>query len=366
MAGSGEVQLHRYPQSKSVDAVRWLHPVSAFDGFIAAAVYDTDEASSSVEIHSVRRNNDTENPNRSKPSLHLRSEWPSPSRISSLRTSETPQGRAVAALSTCAGSVHFIFVDPIDGSVDLELSTDEDQPLHNGSVSVVDLQDGGHRCLSVGEDGRVNLVSVGEGRLDNQKVHDNRGLVSYTAVKWGSQAEFATGGFGFGLQWWDLRKPEGLVSQLKGNWAQGNMTGIVHSIDIHPSRKHISVVGGSSGTVFAWDLRWLQEPILLSGATAAGRSPFESEIWEIQYDIQAQSSSISSASSTKILPVMFCSEDGNLVVVEQGKPPIELLAEACPINSFDIDPQNPSDIICGFGWESIGVLMRPKEAALIH
>lgn len=124
----------------------------------------------------------------------------------------------MAALSTFAGSVHFLLIDPIEGSVNLELSTDEDQPLHNGSVSVVDLQAGGHKCLSVGEDGRMNLVSVSEGRLDSQKIHDNRGLVSYTAVKWGSQAEFATGGFGFGLQWWDQRKPGGFVCQLKGNW----------------------------------------------------------------------------------------------------------------------------------------------------
>ncbi|KAL0915521.1 hypothetical protein M5K25_015947 [Dendrobium thyrsiflorum] len=366
MAGSGDLQLYRYPQSKSVDAVRWLYPLSTFDRFIATALYDTEDASSSVEIHSLNLNSDPENPNRSKPLLRPRSNWPSPSRISSLRTSEIPHKHVVAALSTFAGYVHFLFMDPIDVSVELELSTDEDQPLHNASVSVVDLQDGGHECLSVGEDGRVNLVSVGEGRLDTQLVHDNRGLVSYTAVKWGSQAEFATGGFGFGLQWWDQRKPGGLVSQLKGNWAQGNVTGIVHSIDIHPSRKHISVVGGSSGTVFAWDLRWQEQPILLSGVGVAGQSTFESEIWEIQYDIHAQSSSISSTSSTKILPVMFCSEDGILGVIEQGKAPIELLTEACAINSLDIDPQNPSDIICGLDWESIGILMRPKEAAFVY
>ncbi|RVW14426.1 hypothetical protein CK203_090804 [Vitis vinifera] len=33
------------------------------------------------------------------------------------------------------------------------------------------------------------------------------------------------GGFGFGLQWWDLRKPGGPVSQFKGNWAPDNLGG---------------------------------------------------------------------------------------------------------------------------------------------
>ncbi|CAN7108824.1 unnamed protein product [Brassica rapa subsp. narinosa] len=38
---------------------------------------------------------------------------------------------------------------------------------------------------------------------------------------------------------------------------------------------------------------------------------------------------------------MTCSEDGILGVIEQGEEPIELLAEPCAINSFDIDRQNP-------------------------
>ena len=80
------------------------------------------------------------------------------------------------------------------------------------------LQVGGCECVTVGEDGRLNLVTVGEARLDHRRIHDSRGLVSYTAARWASPAEFATGGLGFGLQWWDQRKPGGLVSQLKGDW----------------------------------------------------------------------------------------------------------------------------------------------------
>ncbi|ONM30101.1 hypothetical protein ZEAMMB73_Zm00001d039886 [Zea mays] len=36
--------------------------------------------------------------------------------------------------------------------------------------------------------------------------------------------------------------------------------------------------------------------------------------------------------------------------------PLELLAKAYAINSFDIDPQNPSDVVFTLEWESVGVL----------
>lgn len=79
--------------------------------------------------------------------------------------------------------------------------------------------EGGGECVSVGMDGRVNLVGVGEGgRVEWKRVADSNGLVGYSSVRWGSNVEFATGGLGFGLQWWDQRRPGGAVSQLKGNW----------------------------------------------------------------------------------------------------------------------------------------------------
>ncbi|KAG0465989.1 hypothetical protein HPP92_020153 [Vanilla planifolia] len=364
MAGSGGLQYYRLPQYKSVDVVRWLRPLSAFDRFIAAAVHNPDVASSAaIEIFSLNPKHNTENPDHDK-LLNLRSSWPSPSRITSLRTSESTRKHLVVALSTFAGSVYFLYVDPVDASIDLELSVDEERPLHSGPVSAVDIQAGGYECVTVGEDGRVNLVSVCQARLESRVLHDSRGLVSYTAAKWGSQEEFATGGLGFGLQWWDRRKAGGLVSQFKGNWSQGSMTGLVHSIDIYPSRNHICVVGGSSGMVLAWDRRWQQQPIFLSGGglTGTGQATSESDVWEVQYDIGTQTSGINSAPTSKIFPVMMCSEDGILAVVEQGEAPIELLAEDCAINSFDINPQHPSEVVCGIEWESIGILMRQRES----
>ncbi|CAL5328304.1 unnamed protein product [Camellia sinensis] len=167
--------------------------------------------------------------------------------------------------------------------------------------------------------------------------------------------EFATGGLGFSLQWWDQRKPGGPASQFKGNWAHGTTSGILHSIDIHPSRKHTCIAGGSSATVFAWDLLWQQQPIVLSGVAAGefqSHSLSESEIWEVQYD--SYSSNIGNMSTSRVLPVMICSEDGILAVVEQGEEPIELLAEPCAINSFDIDRQNPSCIVKSESDDQLG------------
>ncbi|GMP55304.1 hypothetical protein CsSME_00020161 [Camellia sinensis var. sinensis] len=233
-----------------------------------------------------------------------------------------------------------------------------EKTLHVGPISCIDVQENGSECVSAGEDGRVNLVSVGNSNLSHRRFFNSNGLVSYTAAKWASPMEFATGGLGFSLQWWDQRKPGGPASQFKGNWAHRTTSGVVHSIDIHPSRKHTCIAGGSSGTVFAWDLRWQQQPTVLSGVAAGefqSHSLSESEIWEVQHD--SYSSNIGNISTSRVLPVMICSEDGILAVVEQGEEPVELLAEPCAINSFDVDQQNPSDVICSLEWEAIVILM---------
>jgi hypothetical protein len=80
-------------------------------------------------------------------------------------------------------------------------------------------------------------------------------------------------------------------------------------------------VGGSSGAIFAWDLRWPQQPIPLSGVGLheTAEPVCESEVWEVLFDNYTQSSDIISAASTRILPVMMCSEDGILAIVEQGE-----------------------------------------------
>ncbi|EXC30166.1 Retrovirus-related Pol polyprotein from transposon 17.6 [Morus notabilis] len=230
-ARSEAPQIHRCPQPAYVDAVRWLPPFSALNRFAAVAYFDSDSASSSIEIHSI-----SPNPHQTL-TLTPQSSWLSPSRISSLATSHSHH-RPFLASGTFASSLHVLFAAPADPpSLDSEVSIPEGV-LHGGAIACVDLMEGGTECVTVGEDGKVNLVRIGDSGMDYRRVFDGSGLVSYTAAKWASPTEFATGGLGFGLQWWDQRKPGGAVSQFKGGWGQGRTSGIVHSIDIHPSRKH--------------------------------------------------------------------------------------------------------------------------------
>lgn len=203
------LQIHRIPQSKYIDAVRWLPPLSVFERFIILAVSDSISDASLLEIRAL---------NRSNPSLlTLLSSFQLPSRTSSLKVLQT-HNKPLIAVSTFSGSVRFLFADSVDVGFDGSELVVPEKVLHVGPISCIDLGGNGSECVSVGEDGRVGLVSVGEGELSYRKVFDSCGLVSYSSVKWASPSEFVTGGLGYSLQWWDQRKPGAAVSQFKGYW----------------------------------------------------------------------------------------------------------------------------------------------------
>ncbi|XP_040382848.1 nuclear pore complex protein NUP43 [Oryza brachyantha] len=340
--------FRRHPHPFSIDLIRWLPSSASSDRLLAAAVHDP--AASSSHLHLLAL------PDPSSPLASL----PLPSRATALRCSPS-----VLAAATESGSLHLLPSSSFDGA-ESAVSVPGGAGFHVGPVRGLDCVGGagGEEWVTAGEDGRVHVVGgSGDGRVVARRLWDGKGMAGYEAARWASPAEFATGGAGCGVQWWDRRKGDAVVAQCKGIWGRGIVTGMVHSIDIHPSRKHICVVGGSSGTIFAWDLRWPQQPIPLSslGINGPTQSVCESEVWEVLFDNYTQSSDIISSSSTRILPVMMCSEDGILAVVEQDERPLELLAEPCAINSFDIDPQNPSDVVCALEWESIGVLTRGRD-----
>lgn len=54
---------------------------------------------------------------------------------------------------------------------------------------------------------------------------------------------------------------------------------------------------------------------MLSGCGANDSTPALSEVWKVQYDNYVQ---IPKAGSAKVLPVLMCSEDGILALLEQG------------------------------------------------
>lgn len=352
---SGGTELWRIPQGRYVDAVRWMPPAAAWHQSLAIALWDPDTGISTLELSSL--------PPDEAPTLQIQASWPQPARTSALKTSPLMSQQALLAAASFSGTISFIITKLLRPSMQPTAAVQApltSPPLHKGVVSGMDLQSDTHDCVSVGEDGRINLIKLAESQLQHTCLVDNHGLTSFTAAQWASPAEFVTAGLGFSLQWWDHRRPGGAV-QITNKWTSGTGAGSIHSVDVHPSRKHVCVVGGSNGTVLAWDLRWQHEPMQLSGPLDVkgqfiGDSMAESDVWEVKFD--PFSFTGSNAMSSKIPPAMMCSEDGILGVVETGEAPWEILAEPCAINTFDINPENASDVICGLEFESLLYIKR--------
>ncbi|CAM6102806.1 unnamed protein product [Calypogeia fissa] len=352
----GEMEIWRLPQSRYVDAVRWLPSVTPSQSpLIALGLWDSDQRKTMMEVSSLV----PQTPD-GFPTQVLHHSFQIPARVMSLRTAIGPSNESILLAGSRAGDVSVVLVkDPANAKktpVPVVCPS-----LHKGPVSGVDLEASTQDCVTVGQDGKINLVKVGgPSQLFSKCLYDNGGLMSFSAVCWASSVEFVTGSLGSTLQWWDQRRPGGPVSQSPAKWASG--TGGVNCIDIHPSRKHLCVVGGSGGAVYAWDLRWQQEPVALAGPAAPkGRYPtggliVESEVWEVKFDPLLQSAA-HSVESGKIPPVMICSEDGVLALLDGGEM-IELTAEPTAINTFDIDPENFNNVVCGLENESILYLKR--------
>ncbi|EFJ37605.1 hypothetical protein SELMODRAFT_74209 [Selaginella moellendorffii] len=345
----------RLPQGRAVDSVRWLpSSAAAWDRMLVSTLFDPETGKPSLELNALGSKDSTEG----RPWLDLRGEWELPGRVSALATAALQGENFLAVAGSIEGSVTVVPVDAVQVTTS-ELLDKEPlvlSGLHEASVCAVDVLDDSGDCLAVGEDGKISVVKISESELLPKRVHDSHGHVSFSAAHWASSMEFVTAGVGAPLQWWDLRKPGGAVSQCRLKW-DGSSPGFVHSLDVHPSRKHLCVVGGSGGSIFAWDLRWQRDAVKLAGVSASKSAIVESEVWEVKYD---HASTISSSSdSGKVPPVMFCSEDGVLATIEGGKRNVtELLAEPCAINSFDVDCENGKDIVCGLEHESILFLKR--------
>ncbi|CAL5365704.1 unnamed protein product [Camellia sinensis] len=137
--------------------------IHCFDCFVILTVFDSDSNSSAIEIHSITRSNPS--------NLTHQSSWSSPSRISSLKVSQTLHKSLIAAF-TLSGSLHVLLADPVDASIESEVSMPE-KTLHVEPISCIDVQENGSECASVGEDGRVNLVSVGNSNLSHCRIFDS-------------------------------------------------------------------------------------------------------------------------------------------------------------------------------------------------
>lgn len=193
--------FRRYPLASSVDLVRWFpsSSTSASGRLLAVAVHDPTSGPAASSIHLL-------------PLTDLGSpvaSLPLPSRATALRCSP-----AALAAATSSGSLHFL---PSSFDSDASVAVPGGAGFHVGPVRGLDC--GGEEWVTAGEDGRVYVVGgAADGRVVARRVWDGKGMSGYEAARWASPAEFATGGIGRGLQWWDRRKGDAVVVQCNGIW----------------------------------------------------------------------------------------------------------------------------------------------------
>ena len=72
------------------------------------------------------------------------------------------------------------------------------------------------------------------------------------------------------------------------------------------------MVGGSSGSAIAWDLRWQEGPIVFVGigqsSSLVSKYLSKNKVWEVKYDHYTQYPS-TNVTSNKIPPITMCPED---------------------------------------------------------
>eukprot|EP00850_Spirogloea_muscicola_P013232 SM000088S23773 [mRNA] locus=s88:438286:439293:- [translate_table: standard] len=127
-------------------------------------------------------------------------------------------------------------------------------------------------------------------------------------------------------------------------------------------KTNLAEVGGSRGCIAIWDQRYLQQPLVLSGAVAGAPvdAPMlsQAEVWQVQFD-QLSHYASASVGVAQLPPVVACFEDGLLAAVGRGEE-LELLRERCAINAFDVGGDFGQDIICALEQEYLVYLSRPR------
>ncbi|XP_024377358.1 nuclear pore complex protein NUP43 isoform X1 [Physcomitrium patens] len=334
------MEVHRIPQGQYVDGLRWL-PIPST---LALSLWDADTGLSTLEIAFLQ---DPEQEGQA-PWMETQASWDLSTRTSAMKSSSN-QSNIALALASETGSLQVFLIDAMNPSLDSAPLVLE--RLHKNVPSALDIQKDTLQCVTVGSDGRINLVQARQSGLQGDCLHDNRGVLSYSTVCWASPTEFVLAGHGAGIQWWDNRRPGGAVAQSPAKWVGADGVGSIHTVDVHQSRKHLSVVGGSGGTVLAWDLRRQNELHSLAGrgCKSGSSTGAEGEIWNVKLDPALQ---VGQGESGKIPPVLMCSEDGILALIESGMT-TELAVESCAINSFDVDLELGSEIVCALEHESV-------------
>ncbi|XP_053977498.1 nucleoporin Nup43 [Hylaeus volcanicus] len=108
-----------------------------------------------------------------------------------------------------------------------------------------------HDIVSVGTDGRINLLTVGQKKL--VRVIDEADSCSIYCVDFLRHNEILTGNLRGHMKVWDLRSDQDIPATtfMLSDQTKTEATSIAH----HPTQRHIVVAGGGDGSLTVWDLR---------------------------------------------------------------------------------------------------------------
>jgi nuclear pore complex protein Nup43 len=209
-----DMEAWKLSQDRYVDAVRWLPSVTPSQTpLVALGLWDPDQRKTVMEISSLEQ----ESPD-DFPSQILHHSIPIPARVTALRTALLQSNLSLIMAGSSAGDVSVILVNETAATTRIPAPV-VCPSLHRRAVSALDLEASTQDCVTVGQDGKINLVKMGGlSQLQSKCLYDNSGLLSFSAVSWASPFEFVTGSLGFTLQWWDQRRPGGPVSQSPAKW----------------------------------------------------------------------------------------------------------------------------------------------------
>ncbi|GAQ90182.1 hypothetical protein KFL_006090080 [Klebsormidium nitens] len=361
MDGNAGCACH-LPMERQVDNVHWLTTGPSADGRALALV--SGDKQSQVEVLALRWPDSTPPDAHSvgpTPVLAELDRWPLDSRATDLQVMASGGGEAVIVAGTSSGALSMGLFDGQHGRPEAPLPQ-----VHASAVVALDIQPETRQVLSVDEAGRFCLTPLGPAQGQTRVLFDFKGALSIGALRWTSATTFLTGGQGDALLMWDVRQAGPASRSPAAGAASLEST---TCMDVHPSRKYLCVVGGASGAVLMWDLRWQRQPLVLAApparapAARAGSPSLvvESGVRQVRFDRVAHLSTaaLGVAEQGALPPVMLSTEDGQLALAGAGEA-CRLMRDIFSISSFDVDSEFGQDVICTSESEKLLYLRRPR------
>ncbi|KAG8245999.1 Nucleoporin Nup43 [Homalodisca vitripennis] len=213
---------------------------------------------------------------------------------------------------------------------------------------------------TIGEDGRINLLSTREEGIT--KIYDDADSCSLCSVCFLKHNELLTGNSRGQMKIWDLRsgddKPQSTFM------LSGEQVGAT-CVTPHPTQRHLLLAGGEDGSVTVWDLRENAAPATLLSAHSQAVSELQfhpdrpehlftcsnsGELWHWNTTSFTKYSAINTLSNRSLEENPWLSNDAvkHRIEVSQLMPPLHL-----PVNSLDL---NRSRLVCGSDTEAVYVI----------